>query len=314
MLANRRGILAKIESTYGTDPTPTVSSDEIQVMDLKWGFESPRMLDRPTVRTSFGKLKQVWGDTLGNVSFSVEFKGPGSAYSASVRPEMDVLLRACAMSVTVDTTPGSETCTYKPASSSLESITIYFYEDGMRHILTGCVGKVDFAWNAGDYGKANFTFIGHIATPTDTALPTFSYDTTAPAVVKNGAFTIGGTSLTIATLTCDLGNEISMPPDLSASDGFGEVQVTDRNVSGSFDPEAVLVATEPLIADWRAGTALALASGTIGATQYNKYSISMPAVSYRSIDPADRDRIITYAVGFGAHESSGDDEISIIFA
>jgi len=115
-------------------------------------------------------------------------------------------------------------------------------------------------------------------------------------------------------LAFDLSNTISTPDSISASDGFGEVAITDRDVNGSFDPLAVLVATEAFDANWRNGASMALASGTIGSTQYNKYAVSMPAVYYRSMGLGDRDGLISYDMTFGAAESATDDEVSIVFS
>lgn len=312
MLINRAGILAKIETTYNTDPTPVAGTDAVLVQALSWSHEGARMNERPATRPGLGKLQHVFGGTLVALEFECELKGAGVAYSASVRPEIDVLLRACGFGATVVTTGGSESVTYNPVSTGHESITIYHFEDGKRRIVTGCRGNVEFTMETGGIGKAKFRFVGHEATPTDVALPTFTFDTTVPPAIKGGAFAIGGYSAIISALNFNPNNALAMPPNFSATDGFAEIRITGRDVSGSFDPEDVLVATKNFIADWKAGTTGALATGTIGGTQYNRYSVSMPVVYYREVAPGDRDGIRTLDLAFGAAESTGDDEISLI--
>jgi hypothetical protein len=313
MLTSRGGILAKIETVYGTDPVPVVGTDAVLVEDLAWSHAGARMNPRPALRASLGKLPHVFGGTLLQLSFTCELKGPGSAYSATVRPEIDALLRACAAGATIVTTGGSESATYKPVSSDKESCTIYFYRDGKRQILTGCIGDVEFTNVTGERGLAKFTMTGHVAAETDTALPTFTFDTTVPPTVKGGAFLIGAYAAIVNAVNVKYGNKVSMPPNLSGSDGYGELQVTDRDVTGSFDPEDVLIATYPFLANWKAGTAAALDTGVISGAQYNRYRFQLPVVHARELAPGDRDGITTFEFGFGAAESAGDDEVSLIF-
>lgn len=313
MLTSRALILAKIEVTNNVDPVPVAGTDAILVQNVSWSHEGARMNERPATRPSLGKLQHVFGGTLKAVEFECELKGAGAAYSASVRPEIDVLLRACALGATVVTTASLESVTYKPVSGSHESITIYYFEDGKRAVITGCRGNVEFSMETGSLGKAKFRFVGHEATPTDVALPTPTFDSTVPPAIKGGAFTVGGYSAIISALSFNANNAIAMPPNFSAADGYAEVRITGRDVSGSFDPEDVLVVTKNFINEWKSGTTGALASGTIGGTQYNRYSVSMPVVYYREVAPGDRDAIRTMDLTFGAAESAGDDEISLVF-
>jgi hypothetical protein len=314
MLKTREVLLAKIESTYNTDPTPVAATDSVQVEDLSFSFEGARMNERPATRPSLGKLQSAYGGSLMQVSFSAELRGPGSAYAASTRPEVDVLLRACGMAATIVTTPGSETATYKPASSSLESCTLYLYRDAKRIIVTGCRGNVEFSFEAGARGMAKFTLTGHWSAETDTALATPTFDTTVAPTVKGGSFAIGGYAAVVNALSVNLNNQVAMPGSISGTDGFGEIRITGRDVAGSFDPEDVLVATKPFLANWTAGTTGSLTTGAIGATQYNKYTVTLPVAYPREVSPGDRDGITIFDIGYGAAESSGDDEVSVVFS
>lgn len=315
MLKKREIILAKIETTYGTDPTPQAASDAVMVEDLNWSHAGARMNERPALRPSLGRLQDAFGGTLLQLTFAAELKGPGVAYSASVRPEIDPLLRACGMAATVVTTQGQETCTYKPASTLIESCTIYYYRDGKVFKLTGCRGTVEFQLEVGAVGKARFTITGHVADEADAAFPTPTFDSTKPPTVRGGEFKIGGTyAAIISALNVNLNNQVATPPDLNAADGYGEIRITGRDVAGSFDPEDVLVATKPFINNWKAGAAAAITTGVIGGTQYNRYKFDLPAVYYREIAPGERDGITTLDITFGAAESSGDDEVSLVFS
>ena len=314
LLVTREVLFAKVESTYNTDPTPVAGTDAVLVENLSWSHEGARMHERPGVRPSLGKLQHVYGDTLFAVSFDMEVKGSGAAYSATVKPEISALMRACGFAETIDTSVGVELATYAPASSSLESTTIYLYQDGILHKVTGCRGSVSFAGEAGGQLKASFNLTGHTQAVTDVALPTPTLDSTSPPVFIGSSFTIDAYAAIIDSLSFDMSNEIAMPGDVSATDGYGEIQIVGRDVIGSFSPELVVVATEDFIGNWKSGKSMVLASGTIGSVQYNKYKIDMPAVYYREVAPGDRDGIRTLELNFAAAESATDDEVTIEFS
>lgn len=307
MLVNREVILAKIESSYGTDAVPVAATDAMLVENISWSNEGLRMNERPAVRASLGMLQNVFGGSMRTVSFDVEMKGSGTA---GTPPEFDPLLRACAFGVA---NVALTSDTYEPVTLAHESITIYYFQDGIRYNLLGCRGTVSFNLETGAIPKMSFTFTGHLVGPTDVALPSPTVSAIVPEAILSGSFAIGGFSSVINALTMDISNTVAFPPDLNASDGYGEVQITARDVQGSFDPEAELIATEDPWADLIANVSLALTIGPLGSTAGNIINIDLPVVYYRDQSPADRDGIRTYELPFGAAESAGDDEISIVF-
>ena len=307
LTTRRKLLLAKIEVTYNTDPTPTAGTDAVLVEDLSWSNEGLKMIERPAARPSAGALQQIYGGRLVSVSFNCEVKGSGSAGTA---PEIGVLLRACGLGETI---VASTSVTYAPVSTGLESCTLYVYEDGKRIIITGCRGNVSFNMAAGDKVTASFTMTGHVAAQTDTALPSPTFDSTTPEPYIGGAFTIDSFSATISALTFDLGNSVETPESVSASDGYSEVYITMRDVNGSIDPLDELVADEDYIGNFTAGSTMALASGAIGGTAGNILNVTMPAVYYRDASQADRNGLAALDLPFGAAESTTDDEVSIAF-
>ena len=307
MLKTRQVILAKAESTYNTDPTPVVGTDAVLVENLAFSYDGARMAERAAVRASLGKLKPIFAGTLGQLTFDVELKGSGTAGTA---PELGPLLKGCGFSETIVATTS---VTYKHASSGHSSLTFYYYIDGLRYIMTGARGSVSLSLQTGATGKLSFTFTGHVATPTDTALGVATYNATVPPPVIAGAFSLDSYSAVIAKLECDWGIEIAKPDNLSATDGYGEIRITGRNVTGSVDPAATLVAAYAWVTKWKSSASYALATGTIGATAGNRYAVSMPAVTYTELGEGDREGILTTDLKFVAAESTGDDECSLAF-
>ena len=89
--------------------------------------------------------------------------------------------------------------------------------------------------------------------------------------------------------------------------------ITGRDGGGSLNPEHVLIATHDFVDKFRKGTAMALTTGFIGGTAGNIMQLTMPAISYREAAPGDRDGVRTLELTYGAAESSGDDDFSLIF-
>lgn len=306
MLTNREVILAKIEVTYNTDPVPTAGTDAILVEEPAWANEGLRMNERPAIKANLAPFKPVYGGRLKTISFTAEVKGSGAAGTA---PELSPLFRACGLGETI---VASTSVTYEPVSTGHESCTIYYYRDGKQFILTGCRGNVSFTLEAGGICKAAFTMTGHVNTDADVAMVSPTYDTAIPPAMLNGAFTIDSYAAVISALNFDLANTLSMSPDISATDGYGEIYITKHGVTGSIDPEEELVADEDFIGNFTSGAAMALATGTFGAAG-NQFGITMPAVTYTEVAPGDRDGLRTLDLTFMAADSAGDDSVSILF-
>jgi hypothetical protein len=308
MLKQLTVILAKVEATYNVDPVPTGAADAILVENPSWSLDSARRFERMPVKASLAPLKSLYGGSLMTVSFDVEVKGSGAA---GTPPEIGVLLRGCGFGETIVASTSVE---YEPVSTALKSITIYYYEDGIRRILTGCRGNVNFSAEVGGPGKLSFAFTGHYSAPTDVAVATPTFDTTVPSVwLGMASFLVDSYAAVITKLAFDMGNEVAKPGTIIAADGYGEIRITRRNVTGSMDPEQTLVATYNWINKWQTVATGALTCGTLGTVAGNRYLLTMPALTWSSLAPADKEGISTFEAAFEARESASDDEISFLF-
>ena len=141
ILTSRAVVTAKVESTYNTDSTPSVSADAVLVANPSWANEGLRMNERPVVKETLAPEQHVFGGTLKTISFDVEIKGSGVVDTA---PDWGVLMKGCAFAETVP--GGAGTITYIPSStfSDQKSLTIWYYQNGLLHKLTGCRGNVSF--------------------------------------------------------------------------------------------------------------------------------------------------------------------------
>lgn len=307
---SNEAVLAKIESTYGTDPTPAAATDARLFSNLQIvPFERLRMFQRPAVRASLGSLQQIYGGSLGAVRFDAELKGSGAAGTA---PEVGPLLRGCGLGETI---VASTSVTYAPVSTALESLTFYVFEFGrVRHIFSGCRGDVTIRWKAGEPVMGSFEFIGRRGTVTDQTQPVPTISTTVPVAVKGLATTIGGVgSLVVQEYELAFNNQVEVPDNVNDTEGYGNVTIVKRDPSVSLLLHSELIATFNPFADLGAGTARALASGTLGATAGNRLALTCAQMHYRGIEPGEANGFRNRRLMFGCHEAAADSDFSIAF-
>lgn len=113
-LTRKRAILSKIESTYGTDPTPTATLDAINMSNLTVSPMEMTLVMRNNVKSYMGTNPSVLAAIYAKVSFDVEMAGCGTPGTA---PAYDELLRACALSATTLATAVTGTATAGSAGS-----------------------------------------------------------------------------------------------------------------------------------------------------------------------------------------------------
>jgi len=219
----------------------------------------------------------------------------------------------------VDGTPEDALC-YRPTSTrtSMESATIHFHRDGHRHILTGCRGTVDFDFTVGKYGVAKFEITGIYNAPTDQSLPSPTYpgaDITPPVVINAGLqiASIDMDLTAVNALSLRLGNTVNLRRDINAATGLVGLEITDRNPTGSVDPEAVDLSDFNPWTAWENATEQKIYCD-IGSVAGNQIRPSIPRALYDETSYADRDGIVTYALPFSAKGGDeGDDEFWLMF-
>ena len=312
MLTKRRVVAAKAESTEGTAETLTTAEGGILAIDPKVDVDIT-MHERTPAKASLGRLTSLAGSRKASISFKVEVKGAGSAYSSSVLPALDTYLLACGMASTIVTTGGSETVTYAPASTGVSSITIGCYEDGVLKSIKGARGTCRITMKQGEPVMMEFEFTGVWNGATDVALLSPTYESTIPPIFRSATFTVASYSAIMSAINIDFGNSFHLRESVNTAEGFLSNVITDRNMSGDMDPEMVLVATHDWYGIWLAGTTGALNIGSVGSTQYNKFTITAPKLLATKVSDDDAEGQVIAGQTFQLAENSGDDEISILF-
>lgn len=315
-LESKALILAKIETTYGVDASPTVSADAI--LTTKPTIELiEENKEREVVLPYFGRLAMVPVATGIKIGFSVEIRGSGAA---TTPPRIGALLRACQYTQTI----GIDNVSYDPNSAQDgESITIYFYHDGVLYKALGCIGtSLKLTTKASEIGKFDFEFTGlfggNASLASSVALPTPTYgDASTPPVFRSGNFSFGGLSVAdaiIDALEITHAATAIKRSDANAAYGVKRYSFGGREISGSFDPEVIALATWNPWSVYETPTIGAL-SATIGVSTGNKCVISMPNCQIEAPKLGARENIQIYTVAFKARATltAGNNEVQFRF-
>ncbi len=313
-LIRRMAMLAKLETTYGTDPTPTGAADAMLVNEGIDFQPTGEVVQRSIIRSTFSPDGNVIGAKVVNLSFEMELKGGGWSASDPLAPEFCVPLQCCAMAVSTSVS-GQRAYTPVTDPSSHKSCTFYFYRDGILHSVTGWRGSFALNLPVGQPGTIKFSGMGLWVDPTDTALPaTITTVDLLPPPVKAVSLTIGSyTPVGVNGISLDMSNTITQRLDVNAAEGLAGIAITGRRPTGSLDPETDTLANFNPWTAWKAGTKSAIAC-TVGSDQGNRFDLSVPKAQYDEISYSNRDGTLIYNLPFTATiNSAGDDEVSITF-
>jgi hypothetical protein len=310
MLYRNRNVFSKIESVYGTEPTP-VGTDAVLTSNLALQPYSGPTVSRNNDRSTLGGQSVVNTDPQAIVSFDVEMAGSGTA---TVVPAYDAILRACGMAV-APASPTSGGQIYSPLSTSFPSITHWVWIDGQKQVINGARGNMSLALNKGDIPKFSFNFTGRYARPSYTAVLTANVtDYSSPLAVTDTntpTFTLGGSPLVdlrVESFTLDMQNNVVSRNIINAN----EIHITDRNPVGTVKFEATTAK------NWFAGgveshagvtmLAMNLVHGTVAG---NRIKIAAPAVQITNITEENSDGIFVYTCSLAFTPVSGNDEFTI---
>lgn len=308
LLMRNAAILAKIEDTYGTDPTPTGAANAILVSELTARPMDMQTVDRALLRPFLGSSEQLPSQIYNGVEFSVELAGSGTAGTA---PALGPLLRGCGFAETIDAGVSVE---YEPVSTDFESLTLYVNIDGVLHKCLGARGTVTVSMRLNERPMLRFNFTGLFVPVVDAALPTVDFaawQTPLPVNrVNTPVFTLHSYAGKMEDLQIDLGNQVVYRGLVG---GDEEVRITNRAVTGTIAMEAVKVADK----DWWTSIRNAVTNPLVvehGLTAGNIVEISAPNVQLHTPTYQDSDGIVmlngSLALTPGA---TGNDDIKFTF-
>lgn len=308
-------ILVKRETTYGTDASPVGTTDAVLVKNVNINPLVAQNVDRALIRPYFGGSEQLVGTSYVELSYEVDLAGSGTAGTA---PAWGAALRACGFAEAV--TAGNRV-EYTPISTSFDSATIYYHDDGLRHIMLGARGSVVIDAQLSQIPVLRFSMRGLVGTVSAQSNPTVTLTAwQRPLVVTDantGDVTLGatysagtlsaGTSYPSRGITIDAGIDVNHIPLL----GGESVDITGRITTGSASL-FVTAAQEATLFSTVTGNTTQSVGFQHGSTSGNTVVVHAPAVQL--INPTKQEfngrRMIGYDMRFVP--SSGNDELRIV--
>jgi len=297
-------LLAKTETTKGTDAAPSPAADAVRILNRPWPQVDGKPIDRSVVKRTMGNLPHLINpDASIQLEIQCELKGSGAA---GTPPEIAPLLKACRL---VETVTAGTRVVYHPATATEHSATIYLYADGLLWRLVGAVGTAKIECQIGQPAKVTFTMSAPYQAPTAAAIPAgATYDATQPVVFSSADIvTEAGTSIRVGQLTLDLGNDVQEHVRI----GYHQFVVANRNPELTLNKHSVSTAAE-----WTAlmGAQSVAMHAQIGATAGNIVQLDAPNAVRKSVGYGEEAEAITQDVTFGLYESTSDDQFTITFA
>lgn len=181
---------------------------------------------------------------------------------------------------------------YAPASSTIPTLTMYFYTDGLLYKMVGARGTFTFSLDTRGIGRFSFTFTGLFLSKTDAAVPAANFDIPRPPPFVDAVAKYNRGAIAIATLQFDLGNTLALPDNPNAENGFDPAVITARRPTLTINPTQTLVATRDILADVLANTTRILAA-RLGTGAGNNVGLTVPKFQPLNEGPGDREGILT---------------------
>lgn len=230
-------LLAKIETTYGTDAAPAGATDAVLATNIVLtpmeGQDVSRELELPWLAAQ----ATIPAGLHSRLQFRVEIVPSGTAGTA---PAWGPLLRACAVAETI---VADTSVTYNPVTDDHESVTIHFWLGGTRFVIKGARGTCVMRFTAQGIPYLEFDLRGLFALPGEQSRPTPTLSAfLKPDLVtsaKTPTFEIDDTAFVMRSFALDLGNSVQ-PRFLVGSES---ILIADKAELATAQVEAVPLTT-----------------------------------------------------------------------
>ncbi len=296
MLSEITAIAVKVEAVKGTE----VSADaDIYVEDLQinpTGEHIPRGGTGVYLGTTY---PGIIGGQTGKCTFTAELRGDGSQ---GLDPGLAILLQACGYKQTV------EVYNTHSAFADQKTISIDVFQNGILKTLYGAAGTFTMEGEEGQRVLFRFDFDGLFKDTVDEAVPAYTPSTVAPMMWTGGTFTMGGISQLISRFTLDAGNNVVPKQDIAGPGGVTYFFQSTYNPTVSFDPEAKLKQTDPVLQDWTDAVEGALVLAFTDGTDI--ITIDALKVQYTEVPEGLRNNLRIYEVTGQCRHSAGNDAVT----
>lgn len=275
-------LAAKVETTTGTLISVLAADAKFIVNNLRMVPDQPE--NEREQPGGMGQAPSVVGLGTATLTFDVEVTGNGGTGQP---PWATTLLPACGYENTAGT--------FSASNNILTTLSLYRYSDGLVEAMTGCKGNCVIRKQAGQPGKASFTFRGKYTQESDTAILSPTFPTVIPPVDPS-ILTFGAFSPKASFVEIDFGNQVEIREDLNSTGGVYAAEIVNRKPTWAADPEAAATASRDWQALRNASTQEAF-SLQIGASANNTIIIASAASQVVRTRMSDRNGLYTRDVG-----------------
>lgn len=257
-------ILAKVETTSGTDAAPTATADAVAIRVSNLSVKvTEKFAERDIILGVFAAPDKLPYTRRAEVTFSCELQSSGTLGTA---PAWGDLLVGCGFAETV--TAGARV-DYTPASSGLKTLTLWAYVNDRLEKYTFCAGTFKLNMGVGNVPSLDFTFTGLVSsvaaapgvTPTLSAWirpeavgPSATSQLSLGAVTYSAGALSGGTAYNFKDFSIDCANDVQ---DLELATKE-TVAIYGRAPACSLTADLDASAHAGFVADMHAGTTRAL--------------------------------------------------------
>ena len=299
-----KALLIKLETTYGTDSTPTGAANWIEARNVTLtpmdNDKVARNIDLPYMGSAGDIVVSSWA----KLTFDVALVGSGTAGTA---PKWGPLMVASGMAETI---VAATSATYNLVSTSFSSACAYMNIDGVNHAMNGGRGDVKFKFGAKGTPMLSFSFDFNYVAPAALALPTVTRTGWQIEEGVNSANTlplsINSVNLAMSDLEYGLGNKV-VRNDLPGPQR--EVAITDRT------PTCTATVLAPALATFNPFTLVAAATTvpvttTHGSTAGLKIQSTLQA-RISNVEYTNVENMAAYKLTLQPVPVNGNDEIVV---
>lgn len=321
------GLLAKEEATYGTLETLSNTADGINIYIGDGDPPAPTAYEYVydgnlgrAASTLAPQRRTTPNGRFRSGEFQYQPKGLGSTYSAILTPPREVHrgLRMCGLEWTYSASPTPQWTATPSAAGVIVGHTVRQFSQGSQYDIRGVLGNLAFQTEGLGVPIMTVNWTGIADLPSTQALPAITIE--APTIIAPVASaitcTIGAfTTATVRNVAFRMNRSIDNPRiAMNLAGGHAgfipggmapELEITiERPVRSTFDPEALLASAESRAV-----------SVQFGATQFNRWQVSLPQAQLSAVTPGNEGSIGTVTLVYRAHASTptANDFLSFLF-
>jgi hypothetical protein len=288
--------------TYGTNSNPAATA-AIKCFNTTVEAIMAEMLEVEQSDGIHGRINPPVPTQLASTLTTTTYlRGSGTA--GTPPPGVDLLFRACGMSVA---TVASTSVTYSIAdlNSALEWVDFKCNYAGQQRLAAGARGTFSITQEAGALGRCEWNLMGLYARPTDVVMPVPTYAAIASPVAVNAAntltVTLGSTSLCLNAFTYTHNNTYSLfdkagcVKSVRITDGAPEASLTVlRSALSGFNPYEKM--------ENQTVETMTVVHGTVPG---NIVTTSLPKVSITAVADAEIDGLAGYTLTLAIQHDAG---------